>query len=161
MYARVFTLRVHSDCTSNLLILFERVDKTAVELFIVRGTSENDVLASLTANNCCTGRLSSRAFYPSSELSSHCIFHRVAFFLSLLTHSSIVSFFYDLAHADNSIFPSLQETRPRLAYLRVTVRLFENHKSCKNQEKSNGLVSTNHKIHDEAMSLSRAFVANN
>jgi len=117
MCARVFTLRVHSDCTSNLL--FERVDKTAVELFIVRGTSENDVLASLTANNCCTGRLSSRTFYPSSKLSSYCVFHRVAFFLSLLIHSSIVSFFYDLAHADNSIFPCLQETRPRLAYLRV------------------------------------------
>lgn len=104
MCARVFALRAHSGCASNLLILFERVDKTAVELFIVRGTSENGVLTSSKANNRGAGIIARLAlFVPSSELSSHQIFHRVAssLFLSLSSHTffspSLVSFLYDLA----------------------------------------------------------------
>lgn len=81
------------------------------------------------ANNCGTGIIESRAFCPSSELSSHRIFHRVSFFLSLLTHFSPFIFLPLRAPADNSIFPCLRETRPRLAYLWVTVQLFENRKT--------------------------------
>jgi len=46
--SRVFTLRACSGCASNLLTLFERVDKAAVELFIVHGTNGNGVLTANT-----------------------------------------------------------------------------------------------------------------
>lgn len=82
-------------------------------------------------------------------LSSCRIFHRVALFLSPLTHFSRTILLRPRARADNGVFPCLQETRPRFAYLRVTARLFENRKTRKNQEKSNGLVSTNYEIHNE------------
>lgn len=48
MSMRVFVLRTHFG--SKLLILFKRVDKTAVELFIVLGIRENSIHVSTKAN---------------------------------------------------------------------------------------------------------------
>lgn len=146
MCALVFTLRAHSGCASNLL--FERVDKPAVELFIVRGTAYSP-----RANNRSTGIIASRfslrlilSFAP--DLSSS----RSLFISSPFTH----------LRARVSITASFRVFR-KLAYLRMTVRLFENRKIRKSQEKLNGLVSVNYEREtslNKAMSLSRAFTAN-
>lgn len=145
---------------SNLLILFERVDKAAVELFIVRGTSENAVLRLVRrANNRSTGIIESSFLpFPSSWILSS---SRI--FLPRSSSSSSSHPFYILlqsrACTDNGIL-SLEDTRDRDSRLsaRATVRLFENRK-IRPREKSNGLVSTNYEIPDEAMSSSSAFVA--
>lgn len=101
MCARVFTLRAHSGCALNLLILFERVDKTAVELFIVRGTSEDRVLTSLRTNNRGTEIIKSCAFrsFIWTFLARDPSPRRI---LSLTSHTffslSLVLLFYDLAY---------------------------------------------------------------
>lgn len=126
MCALVFTLRAHSGCAPNLL--FERVDK-AVELFIVRGTAYSP-----RANNRSTGIIASRFSLILSlapDLSSS---------RSLFISSPYLS---PLLYARVPIKTFFRVFR-KLAYLRMTVRLFENRKIRKSQEKLNGLVSANY-----------------
>jgi len=130
MCALVFTLRAHSGCASNLLMLFERVDKAAVKLFIVRGTAYSP-----RANNRSTGIIASRfslrlilSFAPNLS-SSRSLFISSPCILFFCARVSITAFF--------RVFR-------KLAYLRMTIRLFENRKIRKSQEKLNGLVSANY-----------------
>lgn len=144
--ARVFA--PCSGCASNLLVLFERADKTAGQLFIVRRNERERQTAA--------GLSRVARFVPSSELSSCQIFHP-AFFLPLLTRTLPRFISPRRTLADNGRASRKQDS---LIWQPDCLQIIKPAEK-KNREKSNGLVSTNHKIHDEAMRSSRASAANN
>lgn len=115
----MFTLRTHASCASNLLILFERVDKAAVELFIVhkreRRTREGkqsqhrDYRVALFSPLHLDGLSSSRISF--SLAISFLIFH-------LSSSRSFYILLQSRACNDNISLAGLEDTRPRVAYLR-------------------------------------------
>jgi len=127
--SRVFTLRARSGCASNLLTLFERVDKAAVELFIVHGTNGDGVL---TANSRAASRdYRVRAFFtpPADTFPvAGSPFPR----FSLLPFRHFPTFFSAraLLVCSRERARTRADSGARLAYLRMTVvRLFENRKT--------------------------------